>query len=246
VELANLEPKLERNAQRRELDLLQDLNRSKLQREQHDPQVEGLIESFELGFRMQQEMPEILDLNRENEATRRLYGIGEAQTDDFGRKCLLARRMVEAGVRFVEVNHGDWDHHANIGEALPKSCAAVDKPIRGLLTDLKARGLLNDTLVIWGGEFGRTPHAEGADGRDHNVKAFTMWMAGCGLRPGYAHGASDDYGYEAIEGKITIPDWHATILHLLGLDHKKLTYRYAGRDFRLTDTKGRVIKEIIA
>jgi Protein of unknown function (DUF1501) len=246
VELANLEPKLERNAQRRELDLLQDLNRSKLQREQHDPQVEGLIESFELGFRMQQEMPEILDLNRENEATRRLYGIGGAQTDDFGRKCLLARRMVEAGVRFVEVNHGDWDHHANIGEALPKSCAAVDKPIRGLLTDLKARGLLNDTLVIWGGEFGRTPHAEGADGRDHNVKAFTMWMAGCGLRPGYAHGASDDYGYEAIEGKITIPDWHATILQLLGLDHKKLTYRYAGRDFRLTDTKGRVIKEIIA
>jgi len=154
--------------------------------------------------------------------------------------------MVEAGVRFVEINHGDWDHHANIGDALPKSCQAVDKPLRGLITDLKKLGLLKDTLVIWGGEFGRTPHAEGGDGRDHNVKAFTMWMAGAGVRAGHSHGVSDDYGYEAVDGIVTIPDWHATILHLIGLDHTKLTYPYAGRDFRLTDVKGRVIQQIIA
>src|SRR6056297_2263391 len=147
VELANLEPKLNASEQRRELDLLQDLNRSKLRREQHDPQVEGLIESFELGFRMQNEMPQVLDLNQESEATRRLYGIGDPKTDDFGRKCLLARRMVQSGVRFVEINHGDWDHHANIGDKIPNNCAAVDQPITGLLTDLKAQGLLNDTLV---------------------------------------------------------------------------------------------------
>ena len=246
VELANLKPILDAKTQRQELDLLQALNRSKLTREQHDPQVEGLIESFELGFRMQNEMPKVLDLNQESKATQALYGIGTPQTDDFGRKCLLARRMVQAGVRFVEINHGDWDHHANIGTALPDSCAAVDKPIRGLLTDLKALGLLKDTLVIWGGEFGRTPHAEGSDGRDHNVKAFTMWMAGGGVRAGYAHGASDEYGYEAVDDKMPIADWHATILHLIGLDHTKLTYQHAGRPFRLTDTKGNVVREIIA
>jgi len=246
AELANLDPRLNTSAQRKEIDLLQALNHAKLSREQHDPQVEGLIESFELGYRMQSEMPQVLDLGKESEATLKLYGIGEEVTDDFGRKCLLARRMVEAGVRFVEINHGDWDHHANIGEALPRSCASVDKPIRGLLTDLKKRGLLEDTLVIWGGEFGRTPHAEGGDGRDHNVKAFTMWMAGCGVRAGYSHGASDDYGYEAVDGAVSIADWHATILHLIGLDHTKLTYNYAGRDFRLTDVKGNVVKEIVA
>ncbi len=246
VDMANLAPILERSKQRRELDLLQEFNQSKLTREQHDPQVEGLIESFELGFRMQNEMPKVLDLSLESQTTRNLYGIGDPTTDDFGRKCLLARRMVEAGVRFVEINHGDWDHHANIGTKLPASCASVDKPLRGLLTDLKAKGLLKDTLVIWGGEFGRTPHAEGGDGRDHNVKAFTMWMAGGGVRAGHSHGVSDDYGYQTVEGKITIPDWHATILHLLGMDHRKLTYQHAGRDFRLTDVKGRVVHEIIA
>lgn len=244
--LANLDPRLGQESQRKELDLLQELNRSKLAREQHEPQIEGLIESFELGFRMQRDMPQVLDLKQESDATLKLYGIGQPETDDFGRKCLLARRMVEAGVRFVEINHGEWDHHANIGEALPKSCQAVDKPLRGLITDLKKLGLLKDTLVIWGGEFGRTPHAEGGDGRDHNVKAFTMWMAGAGVRAGHSHGTSDDYGYEAVDGIVTIPDWHATILRLVGLDHTKLTYPYAGRDFRLTDVKGRVIQQIIA
>ncbi|MCA9105830.1 MAG: DUF1501 domain-containing protein [Planctomycetales bacterium] len=246
VELANLEPASPRREQRSELDLLRELNQAKLEREQRDPGIEGLIESHELAFRMQNEMPHVLDLDQESDATRRLYGVGEGRTDDFGRKCLLARRMVEAGVRFVEINHGDWDHHANLGEALPNSCGEVDRPLRGLITDLKARGLLDDTLVIWGGEFGRTPHAEGGDGRDHNVNAFTMWMAGGGVRAGYAHGASDELGYEAVSGQVSIADWHATILHLLGIDHRELTYRHAGRDFRLTDIKGEVVHEIVA
>jgi hypothetical protein len=245
AEVANLKSLQTAAAQRAELNLVNTLNRSKLTREKQDPQVEGLIESYELAYRMQSEMPLVMDLEKESEATRRLYGIGETVTDDFGRKCLLARRMVEAGVRFVEINHGDWDHHFNLGEALPASCAAVDLPLRGLLTDLKARGLLKDTLVIWGGEFGRTPHAEGQDGRDHNVKAFTMWMAGGGVKAGARYGASDDYGYEAIDGQVSIHDWHATILHLLGLDHEALTYRHAARDFRLTDVHGRVVKEIV-
>lgn len=246
VGLSNLDPILTKKNQLQELNLIQDLNRSKLEREKHAPQVEGLIESFELGFRMQNDMPKVLGLSKESDATQKLYGIGNPKTDDFGRKCLLARRMVESGVRFVEINHGNWDHHANIGTALPSSCAAVDKPIFGLLTDLAAKGMLDDTLVIWGGEFGRTPHVEGSDGRDHNVKAFTMWMAGGGVRAGYSHGASDQYGYEAVDGIVSIADWHATILHLLALDHRKLTYQHAGRDFRLTDTKGNVVKEIIA
>jgi hypothetical protein len=246
AEVANLKSHLAADVQRSELDLIGALNRSKLNREQHDPQVEGLIASFELAYRMQSEMPGVMSIDGESAATKKLYGIGEAATDDFGRKCLLARRMVEAGVRFVEINHGDWDHHFNLGSALPASCAAVDLPLRGLLTDLKARGLLKDTLVIWGGEFGRTPHAEGQDGRDHNVKAFTMWMAGCGVKAGARYGVTDDYGYEAVEGKVSIHDWHATILHLLDLDHEKLTYRHAGRDFRLTDVHGRVVREIVA
>ncbi|WP_395750071.1 DUF1501 domain-containing protein [Prosthecobacter sp.] len=246
AEVANLRPRLPAAAQRAELDLVQTLNRAKLAREKDAPQVEGLIASYELAFKMQSEMPAVMDLAKESAATQKLYGIGNAVTDDFGRKCLLARRMVEAGVRFVEINHGDWDHHAGLGEKLPANCAAVDLPLRGLLVDLKARGLLQDTLVIWGGEFGRTPHAEGTDGRDHNVKAFTLWMAGGGVKAGFSHGASDDYGYEAVAGKVPIHDWHATLLHLLGMDHEKLTYRHAGRDFRLTDVHGSVVKEIVA
>lgn len=246
AEVPNLKPRLDLEKQRAELDLIQSFNRSKLEREIQDPQVEGLIKSYELGYRMQSEMPELMDITKETEATKKLYGLDDAVTEDFGRKCLLARRMVEAGVRFVEINHGDWDHHRDLGTALPASCAAVDKPLRGLINDLKSRGLLDDTLVIWGGEFGRTPHAEGTDGRDHNVKAFTMWMAGGGVKAGYSHGETDDYGYEAVSGKVPIVDWHATILHLLGHDHEKLTYNYAGRDFRLTDVKGKVVKEIVA
>ncbi len=226
--------------------MVQTLNRATLQRDQFNPAVEGVIESYELAFRMQKEMPQVMDLSGETEATKKLYGLDNTATADFGQKCLLARRLVEAGVRFVEVSHGDWDQHFNLSKALGDNCRSVDQPIAALLTDLKQRGLLKDTLVIWGGEFGRTPHAQGGDGRDHNNKAFTMWMAGGGVKGGFAHGLTDDYGYEAAEDKMHVHDIHATILHLLGLDHERLTYQYAGRDFRLTDVHGNVVKQVIA
>ncbi len=246
AEIRNLHSPLDPAVQRAELDLVQTLNRSTLNRDPFNPAVEGVIESYELAFRMQKEMPQVMDLSRETEATKTLYGLDNETTADFGHKCLLARRMVEAGVRFVEVSHGDWDQHFNLSKTLGANCASVDQPISALLTDLKQRGLLKDTLVIWGGEFGRTPHAQGTDGRDHNNKAFTMWMAGGGVKGGLAHGVTDEYGYEAVENKVHVHDLHATILHLLGLDHERLTYNYAGRDFRLTDVKGNVVKEIMA
>ncbi len=246
AEMANLRPKLDPADQRAELDLVQALNRRKLSREPANAEVEGVIESFELAFKMQSEMPAVMDLGRESEATKKLYGIGEKTTDDFGRKCLLARRMVEAGVRFVEVTHGNWDHHFNLNSSLQQSAAEVDQPVAALLADLQGRGLLQDTLVIWTGEFGRTPHAEGVEGRDHNVAAFSMWLAGGGVKSGLAYGRSDDYGYEAVENKVPIHDLHATLLYLLGLDHEQLTYRHAGRDFRLTDVYGHVVKGIVA
>jgi hypothetical protein len=246
TEVRNMTSPLNDRAQRAELDLVQTLNRQVLQRDKVNPDVEGVIESYELAFRMQSQMPQVLDISKESEATKKLYGIGSAPTDDFGRKCLLARRFVESGVRFVEIAHGNWDQHFNLTNALQNNCAAVDQPIAGLLSDLAARGLLKDTLVIWGGEFGRTPHAQGGDGRDHNNKGFTMWMAGAGVKPGFSYGQSDEYGYEAVEGKLPIHDFHATILAFLGLDHEKLTFRYAGRDYRLTDVSGHVPTEILA
>ncbi len=243
----NITPAATANAQRREIDFLQALNREKLQRDRFNPEVEGVIESFELAFRMQGEMPRVMDLVGESAATLKNYGIGEGTpTDDFGRKCLLARRLVEAGVRFVEVTASDWDHHFNLSTTLPATCASVDQPIAALLADLKQRDLLKDTLVVWAGEFGRTPHAQGGDGRDHHNKGFTTWMAGGGVKGGLAYGQTDEHGYDAIENPVSIHDWHATILHLLGLDHEKLTYRYAGRDFRLTDVKGNAVKEIVS
>ena len=246
AEVRNLETSLSPAAQRTELELVQALNREKLARDRVNPAVEGVIESYELAFKMQGQMPQLMDLAKESEATQKLYGIGDAATDDFGRKCLLARRFIEAGVRFVEVSHGNWDHHFNLSNALGNSARSVDLPIAGLLSDLRSRGLLKDTLVVWAGEFGRTPHAQGGDGRDHNNKAFTIWMAGAGVRGGMSYGQTDDYGYEAVENKVQIHDLHATLLALLGLDHEKLTYRYAGRDFRLTDVHGNVVKEIMA
>jgi hypothetical protein len=233
------------DAQRMQLDFIQSLNRGTLKREPHNPGVEGAIESFELAFRMQKDLPMVLDIANETAATKALYGIDDQATDNFGRQCLLARRFVEAGVRFVEITSGQWDHHRDLKNALTNKARSVDKPIAGLLHDLKTRGLLNDTLVLWGGEFGRTPYAQGNDGRDHNHRGFTTWLAGGGVKGGFSYGATDDYGYEAIAGKVHIHDWHATILHLLGLDHEKLTYRYAGRNMRLTDVKGLVVKEII-
>ncbi len=244
--VANLQPSVNQAAQRTELELLQSLNAQKLKKDTVNPEVEGVIQSYELAFKMQSEMPSVMDVDKETEATKKLYGLDNNRTAEFGRKCLLARRMVEKGVRFVEINHGNWDQHFNLGNALANNCGEIDLPIAGLLTDLQQRGMLKDTLVIWGGEFGRTPHAQGGDGRDHNNKGFTMWMAGGGVKGGYSYGATDDYGYEAVDKPMPIHDWHATVLALLGLDHEQLTFPYAGRDFRLTDTKGTVAKEILA
>jgi len=232
--------------QRKQLDYLQALNRATLERDQVNPGVEGVIDAYELAFRMQGEMPAVMDLSKESKATRDLYGIDETETDDFARQCLLARRFSEAGVRFIEVCHGGWDQHRNLRADHAKNALAVDRPIGALLTDLDARGLLDETLVIWGGEFGRTPYAQTSDGRDHNNKGYTLWMAGGGVRGGLAHGRTDEYGLEVVEDPVHIHDWHATILYLLGLDHEKLTYRYAGRDMRLTDIKGKVVTDIVA
>lgn len=239
-------PRLSKRQQRAQLDFIQELNREKLTRDEHQPGVEGIIESYELAFRMQDSMPELMDISQEDQETRELYGLDDQSSSNFGRQCLLARRFAEAGVRFIEVSNGGWDHHANLQTALPNSCQQIDRPIAGLLADLKRRGMLEETLVVWSGEFGRTPDNQSGNGRDHNNKGFTSWMAGGGVKGGFSYGATDEYGYEAVEGKCHIHDWHATILHLLGLDHERLTYRYAGRDFRLTDVHGNVLRDIIA
>ena len=235
------------DAQRTQVDLIQSLNEARQSADGGaSPEVEGVIESYELAFRMQAEVPKVMDLTKESKATEALYGIGEEATDTFGKQCLMARKFVEAGVRFIEITHGNWDQHFNLKATLERNCAAIDTPVAGLLQDLKQRDLLKDTLVIWGGEFGRTPHSQGDDGRDHNNKGFSIWMAGGGVKGGMNYGMTDDYGYEAVQNKMHIHDWHATVLHLMGLDHEKLTYPYAGRDFRLTDVHGSVAKEIIS
>ena len=238
-------PELKGDLQRKQLDLVQAMNRDLLTAGPN-AEIEGAIESFELGFKMQTELPRVLDTAKESAETLKLYGIGSGATDNFGKQCLMARRLVEAGVRFVEVCHAGWDQHTNLKSKLTANCAATDKPIAGLLADLKARGLLQDTLVIWGGEFGRTPDSNRPDGRNHNAKGYTMWMAGGGVRGGMAYGATDDYGYKAVVDPVHVHDLHATVLHLLGLDHEKLTFKYAGRDFRLTDVHGHVVKPILA
>ena len=233
--------------QRLQLDLIRQMNERHRQQAGPDATLEGRIESFELAFRMQTEAPALMDLSGESKETLELYGIGSDATDNFGRQCLLARRFAEAGVRFIQCSHSyKWDQHGNLHKDHAKNAAEVDKPIAGLLIDLKRRGLLEDTLVWWGGEFGRTPTAQGGDGRDHNPHAFSMWFAGGGVKGGMVHGATDDFGYYAVENNVHMHDLHATILALLGLDHERLTYRHAGRDFRLTDVKGRVVKEIFA
>ncbi len=255
-QVANLKnPKQTAQQQRVELDFLQSLNQNAQEQLDGDAGIEGLIGSYELAFRMQAEMPKLMDLSKETAATQKLYGIegggggpggfGGGGGGGFGRQCLLARRFLEAGVRFVEVNVGGWDHHRDIKTALTNSCNNIDKPIAGLLQDLKQKGMLKDTLVIWGGEFGRTPTSQG-DGRDHNSRGYSIWMAGGGVKGGVAHGKTDDYGFEAVDGKVHVHDWHATVLHLLGLNHEKLTFKHAGREMRLTDVKGNVVKEIVA
>jgi hypothetical protein len=249
--------RLPRDVRRKELAFLQSLNRDHLARAGEDKQLDAMIESFELAFRMQQTAPEILDIDRESDATHKLYGLGEKDTDGFGRQCLMARRLAEAGVRCIQVTSKGWDHHNEIKSGLEQSCLKVDKPIAGLLTDLKQRGLLDDTLVVWTGEFGRTPVSQDVGkvdnrpnrkppGRGHNPFGWSLWMAGGGLKRGIVHGATDDFGYSSVEGRVHIHDLHATILHLLGMDHEKLSYRFGGRDFRLTDVYGDVVHAIIA
>jgi hypothetical protein len=244
--MKNIVSAVPRELQRAQLDLIRGLNERKMEREGVLPEIEGAIASFELAFRMQSEIPDVLDLRSEPEHVLKLYGIGQGK-DQFARQCLLARRMAEAGVRFIEIaSPGNWDHHNRLRELLATNCAATDQPIAALLTDLKARGMLKDTLVVWAGEFGRTPYAQSGDGRDHNHKGYSIWMAGGGVKGGLRYGATDEVGYKAELNPMHIHDWHATILHLLGLDHTKLTFNYGGRNFRLTNVNGEVAKGIFA
>jgi Protein of unknown function (DUF1501) len=233
--------KLGRAAQERQLEFIREANATHLAERGEDALLEARIRSMETAFRMQAAAPEVFDIRKEDATTRRLYGEGK-----FANSCLLARRLVENGVRMVQVVDGGWDHHSDISKEIRKKSREIDQPIAGLLIDLKRRGSLDDTLVIWGGEFGRTPVSENGDGRDHNPFGFTMWMAGGGVKGGLVHGATDDFGFRAVEGRVGVHDLHATILHLLGLNHEKLTYRYSGRDFRLTDVSGEVVREILA
>jgi hypothetical protein len=234
---------LPRGAQRRQLDLLQQMNAAHLHERGHDDQLEARIASLEMAFRMQTEAQEAFDLSRETTATRQRYGEGQ-----FANACLIARRLAERGVRMTQLYYGNgqpWDDHGDILNHR-NHARQSDQPIAALLQDLKARGLLEETLVIWGGEFGRTPASQGSKGRDHNSKGFSMWLAGGGVKGGYVHGATDEFGSTAVEKKIHVHDLHATILHLLGIDHERLTFRYSGRDFRLTDVHGEVVRDILA
>ncbi len=239
--------KTPRDLQRMELDLIRELSQEHLAKTGDDSALEARINSFELAFQLQTTAPELQSIEGETEATHRMYGLDNPATKNFGRQCLMARRFAERGVRFVQVSHSyKWDQHGDLRKDHGRNALEVDQPIAALLCDLKQRGLLDDTLVLWGGEFGRTPVAQGDDGRDHNPQGYTMWLAGGGIQGGIRHGATDDYGYYAVENKVHLHDLHATMLHLLGLDHLRLTYRHAGRDFRLTDVHGEVVREILA
>jgi hypothetical protein len=248
-------PRFSMARQEEQLAALRRLNELHQQQRADDSRLSARIASFELAFRMQKQAPEAFAIERESAATRRLYGLDDKTTEIFGTQCLMARRLAERGVRFVQVYHTQtskrsscqlWDQHGGLRTELPANCAATDVPIAGLLRDLKARGLLDDTLVIWGGEFGRTPTAEGTDGREHHPFGFTMWLAGGGIKGGIIHGATDEFGWHAVKDKVHVHDLHATILHLMGIDHEKLTYRHGGRDYRLTDVHGHVVREILA
>ena len=244
-------PELSFAQQRKQFELMQQLHAEQMKKYPGDDELEAVIGSYELAWRMQNHTPGVLDMRNESAATLELYGIGQPDTDNFGRQCLMARRLAESGVRYIQVTYGDntanpaWDQHSNMPKHLDHA-RAVDKPIAGLLADLKQRGLLEDTIVWWGGEFGRTPYAQkNGTGRDHNPGGFTVWLAGAGIQPGLSYGATDEFGHLAVENKVHMHDLHATLLHLLGLDHERLTYRYDGRDFRLTDVHGRIVQDIL-
>jgi hypothetical protein len=244
-----------RDTQRAELDALKSINALHHAKREEDGRLNARIESFELAFRMQSQAPEAFDINGESPETLKLYGVGEEATDLFAKQCLMARRLVERGVRVVQVYHTQtakrsscqlWDQHGSLKTELPNNCKATDQPVAALIKDLKGRGMLDDTLVVWGGEFGRTPTAEGTDGREHHPFGFTMFLAGGGIKGGMTYGGTDDFGWHAVENRVHVHDLHATILHLMGIDHEKLTYRYSGRDYRLTDVHGRIVKDILA
>ena len=237
---------LDNDLQRKQLNLVQSLNKDLAERQPLNSQLDGVIESYELAFRMQAEVPKVLDISGETAETQKAYGIDAKSTDDFGRQCLMARRLAESGVRFIELTHEGWDQHGGLRQRLAANCGATDQPMAALIADLKARDMLKDTLIVWSGEFGRTPAVRNADGRDHNSTGFSMWMAGGGVKGGMRYGETDDFGISAVVDKFHIHDLHATVLHQLGLNHKNLTYRYAGRDFRLTDVYGNVAEKIIA
>lgn len=235
------------DTQARQIELLQAMNRRHLEKSGPDNGIEGAIQSYELAFRMQQAAPAAMNIEDEPAHIQKMYGIDQAATKNFGRSCLLARRMAESGVRFIQVSTGNvWDQHSKLKSGHEKNSLATDLPIAGLMQDLKQRGMFDDTLIVWGGEFGRTPVAQGSDGRDHNPHGFTMWLAGGGVQGGMTYGETDEFGYYSAEDRVHMHDLHATILWLMGLDHERLTYRYAGRDFRLTDVYGRVVKELFA
>jgi hypothetical protein len=238
--------------QRRKLELLRKLDQNLEERTGKSDEIESAIANYETAYRMQTSVPELMDIQGESEVTRKLYGLDStyAPTKVFGTQCLIARRLVERGARFLELTcpnlgHDRWDQHGNLKKGHDDNARAVDQPIAALLKDLKGRGLLDHTLVVWSGEFGRTPFAQGSDGRDHNQYGFTLWMAGGGVQGGFAYGETDEWGYKVVKDKVEIHDLHATMLHLLGVDHKRLTFRFGGRDMRLTDVHGEVVKEII-
>ena len=244
--LPNLKAQAATSVQRRQIDLLQSMNRDLAATPGAPDQLEGVIQSYELAFKMQGKVPELLDISKEPQSVLDAYGVKPGPDGAFAMQCLMARRLSEAGVRFVEICQPGWDHHTNLHKGLIKNCAATDQPTAALLADLEQRGMLEDTLVLFGSEFGRLPTAQGPDGRDHNITGYPMWLAGAGVKKGFSYGATDEYGRHAVEGRMHTTDLHATLLALMGLDHETLTYRYAGRDFRLTDVKGNVVREIFA
>jgi hypothetical protein len=244
--LPNLKPQVLTTLQRKQIDLIQQMNQDLRATPGAPRELDGVIESYELAFRMQGKVPELLDISREPRSVLDAYGVKPGPAGSFARQCVLARRLSEAGVRFVQIRQGGWDHHNNLHKGLIANSAATDQPTAALLADLQQRGLLDDTLVLFGSEFGRLPTAQGPDGRDHNITGYPMWLAGAGVKPGFSYGATDEYGMHGVEGRMHTMDLHATLLALMGLDHEALTYQYAGRDFRLTDVGGNVVHEIMA
>ena len=244
--VADLKAQTPSSLQRKQIDLIQEMNRDLAATPGAPDQVEGVIQSYELAFKMQGKVPALLDISKEPQSVLDAYGVKPGAAGSFARQCLMARRLSEAGVRFVEICHPGWDQHSDLHQGLIRNCAATDQPTAALLADLEQRGLLDETLVLFGSEFGRQPSAQGPDGRDHNITGYPMWLAGAGVKKGYSYGSTDEYGIQAVDGQMHTTDLHATLLALMGMDHEKLTYRYAGREFRLTDVAGNAAREIFA